>query len=637
MQLGRLSFLYGLLVLGVAAADSGGVMPVLHIDAGHPGVKTAAHFYGLMTEEINYSFEGGLYAELIRNRSLKDDPKTPVHWSVVATGGGQGALSLDDHQPLNSEFTASLKLDVASLTAGQRVGVANEGFWGMPVKGGQRYHVSFYAKAAPGFNGPLELSLEMADGSRVFASAEVKRVTDYWKKYEAVLTPETGTDLATNRFVISATGPGTLWFQMVSLFPPTYHGRKNGNRVDIMQKLADLQPTFLRFPGGNYLEGDYFNERFDWKKTIGEIEHRPGHRSPWKYWSTDGMGLLEYLGWCEDLKMEPVLAVFAGYALRHDYAAPGAALQPYVDEALEEIEYVTGGSETKWGAQRAKDGHAGAFALKYVEIGNEDWFDKSGSYDGRFAQFYDAIKAKYPGLQIIATTGVKSRTPDVIDEHFYKKAAQFYAMTTRYDHYDRQGPKIFVGEWATREGAPTPNLNAALGDFAWMTGLERNSDLVIMNCYAPLFVNVNPGAMQWKTDLIGYDAVSSYGSPAYYAQAMFNHYRGQNVLPARIEAGDRPLGFFYSVTGTGGLLGKIYLKAVNTTSSPISLQIEIEGKKVADTGTEVVITSANPTDTNSITEPTKIVPVLRPLGGTGARFNHTFPPYSDTAIQLGAR
>jgi len=634
MHLGRLYLLYGLTAAGLIGAEPAADLPVLHIDAGHPGVKTAPLFYGLMTEEINYAFEGGLYAELIRNRSLGDDAKAPVHWSVVTADGGQGAISLDANQPLNAEFTSSLKLEVTSLSAGQKVGVANEGFWGMPVKGDQHYHASFYAKAAPGFNGPLELSLESADGTRVFGTAKVKSVTTYWKKYEAELTPGTGTTLATNRFVIAAGAPGTIWLQMISLFPPTYHGRKNGNRVDIMQKLADLQPAFLRFPGGNYLEGDYFKERFDWKKTVGDVAHRPGHRSPWKYWSTDGMGLLEYLNWCEDLRMQPVLAVFAGYALKHDYVAAGPALQPYVDEALDEIEYVTGGPETKWGAQRAQDGHSAPFPLTYVEIGNEDWFDKSGSYDGRFAQFYDAIKAKYPALQLIATTPVTLRKPDVLDEHFYRKAAQFYEMTNRYDSYDRSGSKIFVGEWATREGAPTPNLNGALGDYSWMTGLERNSDIVIMNCYAPLFVNVNPGAMQWKTDLIGYDAVSSYGSPAYYAQAMFNHYRGENVLPASLPA---TKGFFYSVTGTGGLLGHIYLKAANTTASPVTLQIEIEGKHVADTGTEVVITSASPTDTNSITEPTKIVPVLRPLGGTGKAFNHTFPPYSDTAIQLNTR
>ena len=210
--------------------------------------------------------------------------------------------------------------------------------------------------------------------------------------------------------------------------------------------------------------------------------------------------------------MEPVLAVYAGYSLRGEHVEPGAKLQPFVQEALDEIEYVTGGAETTWGKERAKDGHPEPFKIQYVEIGNEDAFDRSGSYDGRFAQFYDAIKAKYPDLQIIATAPVKGRKPDVLDEHFYRSARQMERDVRHYDKYDRNGPKIFVGEWATRDGNVTPTLNAALGDAAWMIGMERNADVVVMHCYAPLLVNVSPGAKQWDTDLIGYDAQSSFGS-----------------------------------------------------------------------------------------------------------------------------
>ena len=205
-----------------------------------------------------------------------------------------------------------------------------------------------------------------------------------------------------------------------------------------------------------------------------------------------------------------------------------------MQEALDEIEYATGDADTTWGKERAKDGHPAPFKIEYVEIGNEDAFDRSGSYDGRFAQFYDAIKAKYPDLQVIATTPVKSRKPDVLDEHFYRSARAMERDTHHYDRYDRNGPKIFVGEWATREGDPTPNLNAALGDAAWMIGMERNADLVIMHCYAPLLVNVSPGAKQWATDLIGYDAQGSFGSASYYAQKMFSENRGDRVLPVDV-------------------------------------------------------------------------------------------------------
>jgi alpha-N-arabinofuranosidase len=316
-----------------------------------------------------------------------------------------------------------------------------------------------------------------------------------------------------------------------------------------MQLLADMKPKFLRLPGGNYVEGDYFNERFNWKETIGPVEQRPGHRSCWNYWSTDGLGLIEYLNWCEDLKMEPVLAVFAGYVLKHEFVPAGPALEPYVQEALEEIEYITGdAATTKWGAQRAKDGHPAPFPLHYVEIGNEDWFERSNSYDGRFAQFYDAIKAKYPNLQIISTVGnehsesqrVHSRVPDLVDEHYYPTREE--ATESMWNMYDRRSrtsqSKIFVGEWATRVGSPTPNMAGALGDAAWMCGMERNSDIVILESYAPLFVNVSDvtnsnraaRSMQWPSDLIGYDALTSYGSPSYYAQVMFSAHHGDDVL-----------------------------------------------------------------------------------------------------------
>jgi alpha-N-arabinofuranosidase len=260
------------------------------------------------------------------------------------------------------------------------------------------------------------------------------------------------------RFVITVGSPGTLWLNQVSLFPPTYHNRPNGNRVDLMQKMADLNPGFLRLPGGNYLEGNTIDQRFEWKNTVGPIQQRPGHESPWGYRSVDGLGLLEYLEWCEDLNMQPLLAVYAGYSLNGTHVNLGAELQPYVQDALDEIQYLIGSTSTNWGAKRAADGHPAPFPLTYVEIGNEDFFDTSGSYDGRFAQFYDAIKAAYPNLQVIATAAVKSRTPDILDEHFYETSRAFEKDVHHYDSYSRTGPKIFVGEYAAQEGRPSPDL-----------------------------------------------------------------------------------------------------------------------------------------------------------------------------------
>jgi alpha-N-arabinofuranosidase len=375
--------------------------------------------------------------------------------------------------------------------------------------------------------------------------------------------------------------------------------------------------------------------------------------------------LLEFLEWCEDLHMRPLLAVNAGYTLKGDHMDAGPFLKPFVDEALDEIEYVTGDVHTKWGAIRAKDGHPQPFTLGYVEVGNEDGFDKSGSYNDRFAQFYDAIKAKYPQLKIISTIGGKdplgarfgltSRKPQAIDEHYYRSAWQMEADAAHYDDYDRSGPKIFVGEWATREGSPTTNMNAALGDAAWMTGMERNSDLVVMSCYAPLFVNVSPGAMQWRSDLIGYDAIRSYGSPSYYAQKMFKMYLGSTVVPVRGEniptqtrqpnhrdslAGVTPKpipALFYAAT-RNSQTGSVYLKIVNTTGNAQPITIDLEGvRNVAGEGKLVVLKSNRPEDTNTIDEPEKIVPVTSVIPVTGTTFSQVIDPCSISIITLQAR
>jgi len=428
--------------------------------------------------------------------------------------------------------------------------------------------------------------------------------------------------------------PGSVWLQLVSLFPPTYHNRANGFRVDLMEKMAAMHPQFLRFPGGNFLEGDHLADWYDWKKTIGPRVDRPGHPSPWNYWSTDGMGLLEFFEWCEDLRMRPVLAVYAGYALQHEHIKPGSDLEPYVQSALEEIEYATGGADTKWGAERAKDGHPEPFHIDYVEIGNEDWFDTSGSYDKRYEQFYKAIKGKYPDLQLIATAPIKGMTPDVVDEHYYLRATDFFHDSTHYDKTDRNGPKIFVGEWATREGTPTPNMGAALGDAAWMTGMERNSDIIVMASYAPLLVNVSPNAMQWDTDLIGYDAMRSYGSPSYYAQVMFGSYLGDSTPVSSMEgAGSR---FFYSVTQDSAKK-KLYLKLVNGSSDAQAVDIKLPGAKLAPVGKLISLSAHDPEATNTMEKPTAIAPVTSTLPGIGADFHHKVPPYTIEVVELDVR
>jgi alpha-L-arabinofuranosidase len=513
-----------------AFAQTGTGHITVHVD--RPGPKISPMFYGMMTEEINHAYDGGLYAELIRNRVFKDEPNQPVAWSVE----GPGTIDLDDANPVpGTALTRSLKVTATGASNASRVAVVNEGFWGVPLRPNTTYAASFYAKAAPSFSGSLFVSLEGQD-SVARAKSSAVGLTGDWKQYKLTLKTGRIVPESNGRFKIWTNSPGAFWLTQVSLFPPTFHRQPNGDRSDLIDLLAGLNPSFLRLPGGNYLEGDTIAERFNWKATLGDISQRPGHRCPWGYESSDGFGLLEFLEWCDDLHIQPLVAVYAGYSLRGEHVNPGPDLAPYVQDALDEIEFVTGSTKTKWGAMRAKLGHPRPWKLTYVEIGNEDEFDRSRSYDGRFAQFFDAIKKSYPKLQLIATAHVTSRLPDVIDDHYYRTAAAMARDSGHYDSYDRKGPKIFVGEWASTEGRPTPTHKAALGDAAWLTGLERNSDLVVMESYAPLFVNVNPGASQWPTNLVGYDNLNSFGSPSYYVQSMFGKNTGDTVIPTEVEA-----------------------------------------------------------------------------------------------------
>ena len=596
--------------------------------------KVSPSLYGLMTEEINFSYDGGLYAELVRNRAFQDNGNNPVHWFLDVAGNADASMKIDHAAGPSAALPSSLQLTVRSASAKEQAAIENEGYWGIPVRPGTTYHGSFYAKASDASVGPVTVSL-VNDQTGKAVETTVPALTQEWKKYDFTLTAGKVSATANNRLRLSVGKPGTLWFSLVSLFPPTYHDRANGNRSDLMQKMAAMKPAFLRFPGGNYLEGDHINERYEWKKTVGPLVDRPTHPSPWRYHSSDGLGLLEFLEWCEDLKMQPLLAVYAGYSMRQEYVKPGPDLDPYLADALDEIEYVTGGTDTKWGAQRAKDGHPAPFKLEYVEIGNEDWFDKSGSYEGRYAQYYKGIKAKYPALQLIATMPLKNMKPDVVDDHYYRTAQQFYDDVHHYDNTDRNGPKIFVGEWATREGSPTPNFGAALGDAAWMTGMEKNSDIVVMASYAPLLVNVNPGGMQWETDLIGYDAMTSYGSPSYYAQVMFGNNVGDQIVTARLD-GTAPR-FFYSVTRNSSN-GTLYLKLVNATSEPQPLNIVMSGATNVNRNGKLITLAAKTTAaTNTILQPANIVPSVSTINNAASSFSHTVPAYSIQILELQAK
>jgi len=712
-------FAWVLLFLALSGFALGGPAR-LAIRADQPGPRIDPIFYGLMTEEINYSYDGGLYGELIRNRIFQDRPIVPraprpsanspaaqpgspsapaapapqaaepaapvnpavvknpnlINWWLVTSEGAAGDIDIDTGDPVNTvALKNSLRLDIRSVKAGQRVGVANDGYWGIPVKPNTAYRASFYARASRDFKGPLAVTIETLDG-KVFASGRVGRLTPNWKKYTLKLKTGQDQPTAEARFVLSTSSTGSVWFSLVSLFPPTYKNRDNGNRIDIMEKLAAMKPSFLRFPGGNYLEGRDVENRFNWKATIGPLEERPGHMSPWNYRSTDGVGLLEFLNWCEDLDMEPVVGVYAGLHLDQGRTTiTGDALKPYVQEALDEIEYVTGDKSTKWGALRARHGHPAPFKLRYVEIGNEDFLNNGKqNYAGRFSMFYDAIKEKYPNIQVISSLRSwdhydHTRRPDLLDDHFYVSLPTALSNAHYYDKYDRSAEKIFLGEWATNNprGGPTGHMAFALGDAAWLTGLERNADVIVMNAYAPLFCNVNPGGMQWSINLIGYDALGSFGSPAYFVQKMFSNNRGDVVLPSKLDPlptltgeqlpvatvtpggrpanpGSRtpaippgPFDAIYATASRENSSGDIILKLVNVQGTAQALDIIVEGVTKVQKEARGEVLSAGLAAMNSMQEPNRVAPRPVRVSDAGTSFTHELPPYSVTVLRLKTR
>jgi alpha-N-arabinofuranosidase len=602
------------------------------------------------------------------------------HWSILTSAGAKGTAAADTTDPINTTaLTTSLKLTISEVPEGGRVGIANDGYWGIPVKPNWTYRNSFYAKASDGFAGPLKVSIESNDGATVHASAEVPAITNKWQRYEVTLKAGEVEPTADTVYVISAGSKGTVNFNQVSLFQPVYKERSGtalggrpatGFRADIMQLLKGMKPAYLRFPGGNYIEGSNFANRFDWKATVGPWEERPGHQSPWGYRSSDGLGLLEFLEWCEDLDMEPVVGVYAGLHLDNGRdIRTGEALKPFIQEALEEIEYITGDVTTKWGARRAKDGHPEPFKLTYVEIGNEDWLNNgTRSYqgpDGRFALFYNAIKAKYPHLKVIAT--VDPKVPhDVIDNHHYMSPNTAIRNAHVYDKADRSGPKIFEGEWASQERGNqrglTPSFQCALSDAAFLTGLERNADIVIMHCYAPLFTRMDPGGNQWKTNLIGYDSLTAFGSPPYYVQKMFSNATGDQIVPVaeivpqtipagepspptpapgaggpggrgRSEPPPSPNEPLFACASKDSRTGEIILKVVNIFNVEQNLNVELTGADIQKTATGQVMVGL-PTDVNSVENPVKVVPKDFAVTDAASSWNHTFPGHSITVLRF---
>jgi len=520
-----LALLVSSILMGVPVG-AGAASATLTVQADQPGVAISSNLFGIFFEEISSAGDGGLYAELVRNRSFEDNASNPDYWTFVTNGTAAGTMNLDTSLPLSSSNLTSLRLALTSGTG--TVGAASSGYWGIPLSSGASYNLGFYARCSSNFQSSIIASLESSNGYVVYVASSVTGLTTGWQHFTMTLTP--GATDPSARLVLRIFQPGTVWLDFVSLFPAqTFMNHANGLRPDLANMLVNLRPSFVRFPGGAWVDGAGIPNFYNWEVTVGDPANRQPRWDLWGYMVDNGLGYHEYLQMCEDLGAVPLFAVNCG--MDYSTVVPTNQLGPYIQEALDAIEYANGATNSFWGAQRAANGHPAPFNLQYMEIGNENG---GADYDTHYAMFYDAIKAQYPQMKLIATAVVSSRPMDVVDEHFYPDPTFFEQQSTRYDSYSRSGPRIFVGEYAVTSGSGNGNLAGALGEAAFMTGMERNSDVVIMASYAPLFANLNN--KNWNPDLIYFTGTQVYGTPSYYVQQMFSLNRGDFVLPVTVSA-----------------------------------------------------------------------------------------------------
>ena len=496
--------------------------PRFVLDISKKGVDISPNHYGVFFEDINHAADGGIYAELVSNRSF-EDAATPENWNLTNLQGAVAAASIETNSLLNKAQTRALKLKVTALPNPNSYShLSNPGYWGINVQGSKTYKVSFFAKCDTVFDGEIKVLLEN-ELHQELAGTTISGINGEWQKFTCELIPDANSEMGS--FVMIPKSEGTIWLDVVSVFPPTFKNRENGLRPDLAQLVDDMNPKFLRFPGGCFVEGDVLANRFNWKETIGDIAKRPGAWSKWApNYRTDGLGYHEYLQFCEDVDAAPMFVVNVGLA--HNDFHPYNNLSAYIQEALDAIEYANGDVNTTYGAMRAAAGHPAPFNLKYLEVGNENFH--GDHYGDRYIQFYNAIRAKYPEIVIIgnvAAWGTDSPTwpfshpVDLVDEHYYRNPQWFTDQYNKYDLYNRKDPKVYVGEYAVTQDVGLGNLAAAVGEAVYMCGMEKNSDIVPLNSYAPMFVNVND--RKWNPDLINFDASEVYCTPSYYVQKMF--------------------------------------------------------------------------------------------------------------------
>lgn len=631
----------------------------LEVNTSKTITKIQPTMYGVFFEDINFAADGGLYAEMIKNRSFEFD-KPLMSWEQPSTkktslnkqSGVATPIKVLENKT-NPNFCRVLVNDDKGYA------IINEGFRGMGVKKDAKYNLSLKAANHGGAIKKIIIQFINKD-KKVIGETTIVPVSNEWKNYSAQLTA-TQTE-AKAKLKITFEGTGTIDLDMISLFPEdTWKNRKNGLRKDIVQLLYDMKPGFLRFPGGCIVEGRTLADRYQWKNSVGDIENRKtminrwnmefSHKQAPDYFQSFGLGFYEYFLLSEDIGAAPLPILSCGMACQYNTGelAPMEELDPYVQDALDLIEFANGSVETPWGKVRSDMGHPKPFNLKHIGVGNEQW---GPDYIERYKVFEKAIKSKYPNIIIVSGSGpspdgeffeygmqeLKKLNAEIVDEHYYKNSKWFRENAARYDNYDRKGPKVFAGEYAAQSAAIASQENkntweCAFSEAAFMTGLERNAEVVYLTSYAPLMAHAE--AWQWTPDMIWFNNLESYGSANYYVQKLFANNKGTDLLSITKD-GKALIGqndLFASAVKDANTK-EVIVKLVNTSAKAQEVTVDLKGSKLQSSGKLITLVSPNLEDENSFADPKKISPKESDYQLKSEKAQLSLPAYSVTVLKL---
>lgn len=631
----------------------------LTVKVNEPKAVIEPTMWGIFFEDINLGADGGIYAELVKNRSFEFF-KPLMGWTVNRKKFAEGDVLVLNRKEENSRNPRYLRVQLNHAAKGD-IGLTNEGFRGMGIKKGLRYDFSIMHRQSPAT--AIKLHIELVDSAKHIIGSTVLALTatdNDWNK-SAISFEATATEMK-GKLNLWFEGDGTVDLDMISLFPAdTWKNRPGGMRADMVQLLADLKPGFIRFPGGCIVEGYDLSQRYRWKNTIGPVADRQliinrwnfefAHRPTPDYFQTFGLGFFEYFQLAEDIGAAPLPILNCGMACQFNAAelVPVDEIGPYVQDALDLIEFANGDITTPWGKTRAAMGHPAPFNLKMMGIGNENW---GPQYIERLKIFTKAIREKYPYIRLVNSSGtdpngerfdflnaeLRKMNADIIDEHYYRKPEWFLQNARRYDHYPRHASKIFAGEYAAQSDKTVSvdnrnNWQTAIAEAAFMTGLERNADVVAMASYAPLFAHVD--GWQWTPDLIWVNNLQSYGTTDYYVQKLFSRNKGNRVVPITLNnevvAGQDSL---YASACIDTLSRELIIKMVNASNKEQVNMIELEGFQKKVTTGETIVLKANLTAANWFADPVHVAPVTATIPVKEKKLRLAAAPYSVNVIRI---